>query len=62
MFLSTGYGKSLCSIILPQIFYFVRGARNKSIIVVVSPLTAQSLISVYVNGRIDCHQRCTEVI
>ena len=35
--LSTGYGKSL---LLPRIFDFVRGAKNKSIVVVVSPLTA----------------------
>ena len=38
--LPTGYGKSLCYILLPRIFYFVRGAKNKSIVVVVSPLTA----------------------
>ena len=38
--LPTGYGKSLCYILLPRIFDFVRGAKNKSIVVVVSPLTA----------------------
>ena len=40
MSLPTGYGKSLCYILLPCIFYFVRGAKNKLIVVVVSPLTA----------------------
>ena len=40
MSLPTGYGKSSCYILLPQIFDFVRGAKNESIVVVVSPLTA----------------------
>ena len=31
MSLPTGYGKSLCYILLLRIFYFVRGAKNKCV-------------------------------
>ena len=52
--LPTGYGRSLCYILLPQIFYFVRGAKNKSIVVVMSPLTA--LLINNRNGSLSsCH-------
>ena len=103
MSLPTGYGKSLYYILLPRIFYFMRGAKNKSIVVVVSPLTALmkdqvssitemglsdaaisdkestsstvknrikndeflqvlNLCLCQWNGRIRCHQKCTEII
>ena len=42
--LPTGYGKSLCYIRLPRFFYFVRGAKNKSIVVVVSPTSSMTKI------------------
>ena len=38
--LPTGYGKSLCYILLPRVFDLLRGAENKSIVLVVSPLIA----------------------
>ena len=38
--LPTGFGKSLCCILLPRIFDLVRGVENKCIVIVVSPLTA----------------------
>ena len=38
--LPTGFGKSLCYILLPKVFDLLRGVDNKSIIVVISPLIA----------------------
>lgn len=38
--LPTGFGKSLCYILLPRIFDLIREVENKSIILVVSPLIA----------------------
>jgi len=38
--LPTGYGKSLCYILLPRVFDLLRGVKNKSIVLVVSPLIA----------------------
>ncbi len=40
MCLPTGYGKSLCYEILPIVFDELRGVEKKSIILVVSPLSA----------------------
>ncbi len=36
--LPTGYGKSLCYILLPRIFDLLRGVEDKSVVIVVSPL------------------------
>ena len=36
--LPTGFGKSLCYILLPKVFDLLRGVDNKSIIVAISPL------------------------
>ena len=38
--LPTGYGKSLCYTLLPPVFDFLRGVKEKSIVLVVSPLLA----------------------
>ena len=38
--LPTGFGKSLCYILLPRIFDLLRGVENKCIVIVVSPLIA----------------------
>ncbi len=38
--LPTGYGKSLCYILLPRIFDLLRGVEDKSVVIVVSPLVA----------------------
>ena len=38
--LPTGFGKSLCYILLPRIFDLLRGVKNKCIVIVVSPLIA----------------------
>ncbi len=38
--LPTGFGKSLCYILLPRIFDLLRGVENKCVIIVVSPLIA----------------------
>ena len=40
VFLPTGFGKSLCYILLPRIFDLLRGVENKCIVIVVSPLIA----------------------
>ena len=45
MSLPTGYGKSLCYTLLPRFFDFVRGAKNKSIVVVVSPSLMKDQVS-----------------
>lgn len=38
--LPTGFGKSLCYILLPRVFDLMRGVEKKSIVLVVSPLIA----------------------
>lgn len=38
--LPTGFGKSLCYILLPRIFDLLRGVENKCVVIVVSPLIA----------------------
>ena len=38
--LPTGYGKSLCYTLLPPVFDLLRGVKEKSIVLVVSPLLA----------------------
>ena len=38
--LPTGYGKSLCYSLLPLVFDFLHGARGRSIVVCISPLTS----------------------
>ena len=38
--LPTGYGKSLCYTLLPPVFNLLRGVKEKSIVLVVSPLLA----------------------
>ena len=38
--LPTGYGKSLCTVILPSVFDELRKSDKKSIVLVVSPLIA----------------------
>ena len=63
--LPTGYGKSLCYVVLPRLFDMPRGTENTSIVVVVSPLialmkdqiatfTAKRIRTVYVSDREDC--------
>ena len=37
---ATGYGKSLCFALLPVVFDYLRGQKNSSIVVCVSPLTS----------------------
>ncbi len=38
--LPTGFGKSLCYILLPGVFDIIRGVEKKSMILVISPLIA----------------------
>ena len=38
--LPTGFGKSLCYILLPRVFDLLRGVEKKSIVAVISPLIA----------------------
>ena len=38
--LPTGFGKSLCYILLPRIFDLLQGVENKCVVIVVSPLIA----------------------
>ncbi len=38
--LPTGFGKSLCYILLPCVFDIIRGVEKKSMILVISPLIA----------------------
>ena len=38
--LPTGYGKYLCYTLLPSVFDLLRGVKEKSIVLVVSPLLA----------------------
>ena len=38
--LPTGYGKSLCYTLLPSVFDLLRGVKEKSIVLIVSPLLA----------------------
>ncbi len=51
--LPTGFGKSLCYILLPRIFDLLRGVENKCVIIVVSPLIAlmKNQVASYVGDR-----------
>ena len=59
--LPTGYGKSLCFALLPRVFDMMRNVKNRSVVIVVSPLIAlreqasnfsnKGISSVYVSDK-----------
>ena len=65
MSLPTGYGKSLCYVMLPRLFNMLRGTASTSIVLAVSRLialmkdqvaifTVKGILTAYVSDREDC--------